>query len=63
MMDLIKQAITSGAVLYSNVSGGKDGQAMTKVLLNYGFKVAGLVHADLGKAEWKESITQVRKFD
>lgn len=54
--DLINEAVKKGAVLFPNVSGGKDGQAMTKVLLNNDFPIAGLVHADLGRTEWKESM-------
>jgi 3'-phosphoadenosine 5'-phosphosulfate sulfotransferase (PAPS reductase)/FAD synthetase len=49
-------AIQKGAVVYANVSGGKDGQAMTKTLVNNKIPVSGLIHADLGRIEWKESI-------
>lgn len=62
MIEVIKEAIAKGAKLYSNVSGGKDGQAMTKILLDHGFPVAGLVHADLGRTEWPQSIVQCRKL-
>lgn len=53
--EIITQAIQKGAVLYPNVSGGKDGQAMVKMLLNARMPIAGLVHADLGRTEWIES--------
>ena len=54
-MELIKQAIEKGAKLYASISGGKDGQAMVKTLQNWGFDIAGLVHADLGRVEWPQS--------
>lgn len=57
MIELVQQAVAKGARLYSSVSGGKDGQAMTKTLFNYGLPVAGLVHADLGKVEWPQSLS------
>lgn len=56
MFDLLKTAITKGAKIYGSVSGGKDGQAMVKTLINHGFEIAGLIHADLGRTEWKESL-------
>lgn len=52
-LEIIKAALAKGAKVYSNISGGKDGQAMSKVL---GSMVHALVHADLGKAEWPESL-------
>lgn len=51
-MELIHQAIEKGAKLYSSVSGGKDGQAMTASLNRWGFSIKGLIHADLGRVEW-----------
>lgn len=62
MIDIIKKAIVKGAKLYSNVSGGKDGQAMTKVLIDWGFEIEALVHADLGRAEWPESLKHCEKL-
>lgn len=62
MIDIIKQAIAKGAKLYSNISGGKDGQAMTKVLVDWGFNVEGLIHADLGRAEWPQSMKHCEKL-
>ena len=53
---IIQKAIAKGAKLYSNISGGKDGQAMTAQLLRYNLPVEALIHADLGKAEWPQSI-------
>lgn len=60
-IDLIKQAIEQGAVLYPNISGGKDGQAMVKTLSGH-FPMEGLVHADLGRTEWKESMGMCEKL-
>lgn len=62
MVEIIQESIAKGAKLYSNISGGKDGQAMTKALLNWGFKIEGLIHADLGRAEWKESLVHCHKM-
>lgn len=49
-------AISKGAVLYPNISGGKDGQAMVKTMINNELPIEGLIHADLGRTEWKESM-------
>lgn len=59
---IINLAIAKGAKLYANVSGGKDGQAMTAELLQAGFPIEGLLHMDLGRAEWAESIIQCKKL-
>jgi 3'-phosphoadenosine 5'-phosphosulfate sulfotransferase (PAPS reductase)/FAD synthetase len=56
MIDLIKTAISKGAKIYGSVSGGKGGQAMAKSLHNWGFEITGLIHADLGRTEWKQSL-------
>ncbi len=39
MVDLIRQALSKGAKIYSSISGGKDGQAMTKMLHEWGFQM------------------------
>ena len=60
MREEILNAISKGAKLYGSVSGGKDGQAMSKVIHTSMFsklKLTGLIHADLGSVEWPESIT------
>jgi len=62
MIDLIQKAVAKGAKLYSNISGGKDGQAMTKVLLDWNFQIESLLHCDLGRTEWKESLQQCEKL-
>jgi 3'-phosphoadenosine 5'-phosphosulfate sulfotransferase (PAPS reductase)/FAD synthetase len=61
MVELIQQALSKGAKIYSSISGGKDGQAMTKSLHNWGFPIEGLIHADLGRVEWKESLPMCQK--
>ncbi len=61
MIEIILQAIEKGAKIYGSISGGKDGQAMIKSLVNHGFTIEGLIHADLGRVEWKESMSQCRK--
>lgn len=58
---LIYNAIDKGAKLYGSVSGGKDGQAMVKSLHDIAMPLTGLIHADLGKVEWKESMPQCQK--
>lgn len=55
-IELINQAIQKGAKLYSSVSGGKDGQAMTAALISRGMNIEGLIHADLGSIEWADSL-------
>jgi 3'-phosphoadenosine 5'-phosphosulfate sulfotransferase (PAPS reductase)/FAD synthetase len=55
MLDTIKIAVDKGAKIFASISGGKDGQAMTKVLASQ-FKITGLVHAELGRIEWAESL-------
>lgn len=52
---LVQQAIDKGGKIYASVSGGKDGQAMTKVLHRAMVPVEGMIHADLGRVEWKLS--------
>lgn len=62
MLNLITEAIRKGAQIFPNVSGGKDGQAMTKVISSYGLPMEALVHADLGRVEWKESLPMCEKL-
>jgi 3'-phosphoadenosine 5'-phosphosulfate sulfotransferase (PAPS reductase)/FAD synthetase len=61
MSFLIQEAIKKGGCLVSSVSGGKDGQAMTKSLVINGFPIHSMVHADLGEVEWKESLFMCQK--
>jgi 3'-phosphoadenosine 5'-phosphosulfate sulfotransferase (PAPS reductase)/FAD synthetase len=56
-MELVQKALTKGAKLYASVSGGKDGQAMVKSLRNWGYPVEAMIHADLGRVEWPQSLT------
>lgn len=62
MIDQVHKAIAKGAKLYSNVSGGKDGQAMTVTMIRHGLPITGLVHADLGRVEWKESMDMCERM-
>jgi 3'-phosphoadenosine 5'-phosphosulfate sulfotransferase (PAPS reductase)/FAD synthetase len=55
MIELMKIAQAKGAHFISNISGGKDGQAMTRTLVQNGFQVHALIHADLGTIEWHQS--------
>lgn len=61
MFDQIQQAIKKGAKIYASVSGGKDGQAMARVLHGR-LQIEGLIHADLGRTEWKESLPMCERL-
>lgn len=54
--DVIRAAIVKGGKLFASISGGKDGQAMVKTLKKWGYNIDGLLHADLGRIEWHESM-------
>jgi 3'-phosphoadenosine 5'-phosphosulfate sulfotransferase (PAPS reductase)/FAD synthetase len=56
-MELVQKALTKGAKLYASVSGGKDGQAMVKSLRIWGYPLEAMIHADLGRVEWAQSLT------
>ena len=56
MNDIINKAIAKGAKIYGSISGGKDGQAMINSLMTWGYNITGLVHADLGRVEWPQSM-------
>jgi 3'-phosphoadenosine 5'-phosphosulfate sulfotransferase (PAPS reductase)/FAD synthetase len=56
MLELVHKAIAKGAKIYPNISGGKDGQAMVKVLHTNNISMEGFIHADLGRIEWHESM-------
>lgn len=60
-IELIYNSIDRGAKLYCSISGGKDGKAMVKSLSDINLPVSGLIHADLGKVEWPESLPQCQK--
>jgi 3'-phosphoadenosine 5'-phosphosulfate sulfotransferase (PAPS reductase)/FAD synthetase len=63
----IKIAIEQGAVIALSTSGGKDSQAMMKVVVDYynqnqlSNKIFA-IHADLGRAEWKQTPYFVEKI-
>lgn len=61
MTDLIQKCIDSGAAIYSSVSGGKDGQAMTRTLVQRDIPIAGMIHCDLGRSEWPQSLSMCKK--
>lgn len=50
---LIQQAIAAGAALYLSISGGKDSQALINQLGHLANR--GLIHMDLGRAEWPQT--------
>lgn len=62
----ILQCLNEGFDLAISISGGKDGQAMLKLLSEYHSKEKFkgkifAIHADLGEVEWKESISQCQR--
>lgn len=61
MLDLVKKAVEKGAELNACISGGKDGQAMVKHMIDVGLKPVNLIHCDLGSVEWPESLAQCEK--
>lgn len=61
-IQLIYTALAMGARLYANISGGKDGQAMSRVLRNNHIPIEGFMHCDLGRVEWPESMPMCQKM-
>jgi len=61
MLDLVKIAVEKGAKLHVSVSGGKDSQAMTKVVASM-FAITSLIHADLGSVEWEQSLPMCERL-
>jgi 3'-phosphoadenosine 5'-phosphosulfate sulfotransferase (PAPS reductase)/FAD synthetase len=61
MLETINKAINMGADLWLSVSGGKDGQAMTRTVLQNGIRVSGMLHCDLGHSEWPQSLFQCQQ--
>jgi 3'-phosphoadenosine 5'-phosphosulfate sulfotransferase (PAPS reductase)/FAD synthetase len=55
-LDLIDLAMSKRARLFVSVSGGKDGQAMAEAIYRKGIPVECLIHCDLGRVEWPESM-------
>jgi 3'-phosphoadenosine 5'-phosphosulfate sulfotransferase (PAPS reductase)/FAD synthetase len=55
---LIDYAISKGAKLVASISGGKDGQAMVRKLMQNVNVSQSLIHCDLGRSEWHESLPQ-----
>ncbi|MFX1709033.1 phosphoadenosine phosphosulfate reductase family protein [Chitinophaga sp. CC14] len=60
--EAIPLALSKGAEIYASVSGGKDGQAMVKSLVDWQLPITGLIHADLGRVEWPQSMDMCRNL-
>lgn len=58
---LIDKALYLGARIHASVSGGKDGQAMVKTLVDTGYPIDAMIHCDLGRVEWPQSISMCEK--
>lgn len=63
----VERMMNYGATLAISISGGKDGQAMATALLRLAqergwSKQLVLVHADLGRIEWKQTPGHVRRI-
>lgn len=58
---LVDLALQLGAEIHCSISGGKDGQAMVKTLLEKGYPIKSLIHCDLGRVEWPQSIEMCQK--
>lgn len=54
--DIVFKALSKGAKLYANLSGGKDGQAMLKTVISNGMHAEAVLHCDLGRVEWPQSM-------
>lgn len=61
MMELIKIALAKNAAVYGSVSGGKDGQAAVRTMKQNGIPLTGLIHCDLGRSEWPQSMAMCEK--
>lgn len=69
MPELIHRVLGMGAVLIISISGGKDGQAMLRALMDAarrpdwpGAAPLCTIHAHLGRAEWKESLPHCQRI-
>ena len=63
----IQIALKQGASLAISISGGKDGQAMTKHIVDWwtNNNFSGdifAIHSDLGRIEWEQSLPQCKKI-
>ena len=54
--DDVRRMLDEGALLTGSVSGGKDSQAQLTQLGLLGLHPDFLIHADLGRAEWPQSL-------
>lgn len=62
MFDQVLYAISKGADVHASISGGKDGQAMLRVLYCHSIPLKSLIHADLGKIEWPQSLDMCKRM-
>src|SRR5882672_11379919 len=62
MLDIIRIALSKRARIYVSISGGKDSQAMSRVLRNNHIPIEGFIHCDLGRTEWPESLEMCHKI-
>lgn len=60
-IELIRLAQANGAKLIPSISGGKDSQAMLRVLRNNGFDFDRVVHCDLGRVEWPQTMSMCER--
>lgn len=60
-LETIRLVLSMGGQLHASISGGKDGQAMTKYLVKNGLPISSLIHCDLGRVEWPQSIQMCEK--
>lgn len=61
MKELKKLLLSKGAKIYANLSGGKDGHAMLKHLVSEQMPVEAVIHCDLGRVEWPQSMDMCKR--
>ncbi len=61
VIDRMKEVVDKGGVIYANLSGGKDGQAMTRHMFSAGLKAESIIHCDLGRTEWPQSLEMCKR--
>ena len=60
--DVIRAALSEGAILSTSISGGKDSQAMLNLVNELEAERHEVVHADLGRAEWPQTPAFVEQL-
>lgn len=63
LSEIMRLTRSGSAALFCSVSGGKDSQAMAKMLHTVGIPIEGFIHADLGRIEWAESLGICRQLE